>query len=96
MALSFDETSMQVTPVLSVDLGVYSQAMGSAQMLTDGNYFFLCAIVPAGQLGVLTGSGFGIEIQPAEGNRQRHASFKRTGSSAVSSLATKRASTPRR
>ena len=32
---------MQVTPVLSTDLGYYSTAMGSAQLLSDGNYFFM-------------------------------------------------------
>jgi hypothetical protein len=39
-------TPCEVTPVLSVDLGVYSVAMGSAQMLANNNYFFLAAIVP--------------------------------------------------
>jgi arylsulfate sulfotransferase len=41
MALTVDETTMQLTPVLSVDLGVYSPALGSAQLLSNGNYFFL-------------------------------------------------------
>jgi len=40
MALTVDETNMQVTPVISQDLGVYSNAMGSAQLLEGGNYFF--------------------------------------------------------
>jgi len=47
MALNFDETSMQVTPLAAVDLGQYSEAMGSAQLLDDGNYFFVAAIVVA-------------------------------------------------
>jgi arylsulfate sulfotransferase len=34
-----------VTPVVSYDLGGYSTAMGSAQMLSDGNYFFINPIV---------------------------------------------------
>lgn len=63
MALTIDETSMQVMPVLSVDLGVYSSAMGSAQLLEDGNYFFLAAIV-AGGSGL---TGYDIQIQPAPG-----------------------------
>jgi hypothetical protein len=45
MALTIDETSMQVTPVLSADLGVYSDALGSAQLLSDGSYFFLAGTV---------------------------------------------------
>lgn len=40
MALTVDETTMQVTPVISQDLGVLSIAMGSAQLLEDGNFFF--------------------------------------------------------
>jgi len=57
MALQLDESSMQVTPVLSVDLGVFSFACGSAQLLGDGNYFFL-----AGYLQNTTGDA--IEIYP--------------------------------
>jgi hypothetical protein len=34
-----------VTPLVSYDLGGYSTAMGSAQMLSDGNYFFVDPIV---------------------------------------------------
>ena len=41
MALSFSESSLQASPVLSTDLGSYSPAMGSAQLLPDGNYFFM-------------------------------------------------------
>jgi arylsulfate sulfotransferase len=40
MALTVDETTMQVTPVLSVSLGVYANALGSAQLLSDGLYLF--------------------------------------------------------
>lgn len=36
---------MAVTQVVSYDLGAYSTAMGSAQLLSDGNYFFLNPIV---------------------------------------------------
>jgi arylsulfate sulfotransferase len=58
MALTVDEATMQVTPVLSADLGVYSDALGSAQLLAplsfwnptapsafEGNYFFLAGTV---------------------------------------------------
>ena len=63
MSLMVDEATMQVTPVLSVDLGVYSSAMGSAQLLADGNYFFLAAVVANG----LSLYGYDIEIQPTFG-----------------------------
>jgi hypothetical protein len=45
MALTFNESTMQVTPVLSTSLGYFSTAMGSAQLLPDGNYFFLAGWV---------------------------------------------------
>ena len=63
MALTMDETALQVTPVLSVDLGVYSEAMGSAQLLADGNYFFLASLVvnASGQ------TAYDIGIQPTAG-----------------------------
>ncbi len=48
MALTVDETNMQVTPVLSQDLGVFALGDGSAQLLTGGNYFFLAGIVIVG------------------------------------------------
>jgi len=59
MALTVDESTMQVTPVLSVDLGVYSSSSGSAQLLPNGNYFFLAAQVK--------GRSYSIEILPTPG-----------------------------
>jgi len=55
---------MQVTPVMSQDLGVYSGADGSAQLLADGNYFFLPAVVIKGPNNVFCQS---IEIYPTAG-----------------------------
>ena len=54
MALTVDEATMEVTPVLSVSLGVYASAEGSGETLFDGNYFF-----QAGEP-----DGVGIEILP--------------------------------
>jgi len=45
MAFVIDERTLQVTPVLSVNMGVQSFADGSAQLLSDGNYFFLASDV---------------------------------------------------
>jgi arylsulfate sulfotransferase len=60
MALTVDESTLTVTPVVSFDLGSYSQAMGSAQLLGDGNYFFQNAIVYVpGQQGAF---GYSIEL----------------------------------
>lgn len=58
MALTFSEASMTVTPALSTDLGVYSPADGSAQILTNGNYFFQAPLVVTGH-GL---EGFAIEL----------------------------------
>jgi len=63
MALTVDEANLQVSPVLSDDLGVYSPSSGSAQLLNNGYYFFLAAQV-------LTHPGtasFSIELKPTRG-----------------------------
>jgi hypothetical protein len=38
--LRIDEPNRMVTPLLNADLGVYAAAVGSAQLLRDGNYHF--------------------------------------------------------
>ncbi len=37
---TLDESSMTATPVVNVDLGIYSDRVGSAQRLSNGNYYF--------------------------------------------------------
>jgi arylsulfate sulfotransferase len=63
MALNFNEATMQVTPVLSADLGYYSTANGSAQLLPDGNYFFTAAVVAV----LNTLDSYALEILPTAG-----------------------------
>jgi len=63
MALTLDETNLQVTPILSVDLGAFSTADGSAQLLSNGNYFY----VPATVLVALNDVSYSIEILPTPG-----------------------------
>ncbi|MGA2738086.1 MAG: aryl-sulfate sulfotransferase [Bryobacteraceae bacterium] len=53
-----------VAPVLSDSLGVYSEAMGSAQLMSNGNYFYLAAIVSVPQMGY---AGYSIGILPTSG-----------------------------
>jgi len=62
MAVTFSESTMQVTPVVSLDLGTYSLAMGSAQLLSNGNYFFENPIV----FNILSGTttGYSMELAP--------------------------------
>lgn len=43
-AYFIDETHRVAHPVLNADLGVYSFALGSAQLLSNGNYHFLAGI----------------------------------------------------
>ncbi len=43
-AYNIDETHMIANPVLNASLGVYSFALGSAQLLSNGNYHFLPGI----------------------------------------------------
>ena len=38
--LDIDENNRTVTVVLNADLGVFSEAVGSAQLLRDGSYHF--------------------------------------------------------
>ena len=64
MSLIVDETNLQVTPVLSADLGVFGQAMGTAELLSDGNYFFLA---PAVKLISNTAGSYAIQILPTPG-----------------------------
>lgn len=62
MALTIDQTTMTLTPVVSYDLGGFSTAMGSADLLSDGNYFFENAIVFVSvDVGTL---GYSFEISP--------------------------------
>ncbi|HTQ57591.1 MAG TPA: aryl-sulfate sulfotransferase [Bryobacteraceae bacterium] len=63
MALTLDENTMQVSPILSVDLGVYSSGLGSAQLLSNGNYFFLAGATSTGH----GTQSYSIEILPTPG-----------------------------
>lgn len=42
--LNVDQTTMTATPMILTDLGVYSQALGSASLLLNGDYHFLAGI----------------------------------------------------
>ena len=61
MAVNFSEETMRGTAVLSSDLGYFSTAMGSAQLLSNGDYFFQPAIVLTPQL---TTAGYSMEVAP--------------------------------
>jgi hypothetical protein len=61
MSLTVDETSMTVTPLLSQDLGYFGFALGSAQLLGNGNYFFQPGIV------LPTSSSYDLEVLPTAG-----------------------------
>jgi len=65
MALTIDEAKRQVTPVLSQDLTYYSQADGSAQLLSNGNYFFQPGVVF--DSAKLTDVAFVLELFPTAG-----------------------------
>jgi hypothetical protein len=61
MALSLDITNMTVTPVMSQDLGYFAFALGSAQLLGNGNYLFQPGIVAPDS------SDYSIEVLPTAG-----------------------------
>jgi len=62
MAFTIDQPAMTLTPLVSYDLGGFSTAMGSADLLSGGNYFFENAIVFVSvEVGTL---GYSLEIGP--------------------------------
>jgi hypothetical protein len=61
MALTVDFNRFTVTPVISQDLGYYSEALGSAQLLSNGNYFFQPGTVAP------EGSSYSLELVPTAG-----------------------------
>jgi len=46
--LSIDETNKTVSLLVNADVGVYSQALGSAQLLPNGNYMYQSGTFPFG------------------------------------------------
>jgi hypothetical protein len=56
--LRIDETNMQVSLLMNADLGVYAFALGSAQLLPNGNAHFLAGVVNPG------GKAYSIEVRP--------------------------------
>jgi len=64
MALTVNESTMQVTPVLSQSLNEYAAADGSAQLLSNGDYFFFPGTV---LVNLTTQDSFSIEIFPTPG-----------------------------
>ena len=67
MAITFDQDAMTVSVSpegVSLDLGAYSTAMGSAEMLADGNYFFENPIVVDFGLGATVGNSMEIGPDP--------------------------------
>lgn len=59
--LNVDEAAMTVTPVLSQDLGYYGFALGSSQLLSNGNYLFQPGLV------LPSYNSYSIELQPTPG-----------------------------
>src|SRR4029077_9309634 len=66
-ALAVDEMSRSVRAIFSVDLGVASTALGSAQRLDDGPYHFNAGLVPDPD-GAFGEEALSVQIDPA-GNR---------------------------
>ena len=75
MALTVDETAFMVTPVLTQDLGYYSFALGSAQLLPNGNYHFQPGFIQPG------GLNYSIELFPTAGTTGASPVFNLEGGS---------------
>lgn len=61
LALTVNESTMTVTPVMEANLGFYSPANGSSGELSNGNFFFLNPVV---LLNINTNVGYSVEIEP--------------------------------
>ena len=66
--ISLDEVNKIASPVLIQELGYQSNALGSAQLLPNGNYFFQASdIIYASGFPVGNAPSHGLEIQPTTG-----------------------------
>jgi arylsulfate sulfotransferase len=63
MALTVDETNMQVTPVLVASMGVFCEVMGSAALLDNGNYFFQPGLPLSYDIQILPDPGATVGLQ---------------------------------
>jgi len=61
MALDFDETTMQVTPAFVQDIGYFASALGSAQLLDNGDYFYHAGMIQG------TANTYSLEYSPTSG-----------------------------
>jgi arylsulfate sulfotransferase len=57
MSLEVDEVHMTVTPAILQPLGIRSQALGGAELLPDGNYFFQAGMPQAEAIGLAPTTG---------------------------------------
>jgi len=75
-----DQTNMVASLQLNADLGVYSQALGSAQLLQNGNHMFQAGYIK---------SGASVEVQSTEFTPEGTAvyQFQSTGPAQLSRLA---------
>ena len=67
-AISVDEVNFTVSPVLIQDLGYQSDALGSAALLPNGNYFFQASdIIYASGVKVFDDPTHALEVKPTTG-----------------------------
>ncbi len=60
-ALTIDQTAMTASVTVNVDMGVFSVAVGSAQLLDNGSYHFDSGWIPTGPS---TATAQSVEVQP--------------------------------
>ena len=82
MALNVDESALTVTPVLSQDLGYFGLALGSAQLLSNGNYHFQPGFVAPNasdyseEYAPISGSTLGTQVYDLESGCESYRSFR--------------------
>ena len=84
IALTVDEPGLTVTPVLSQDLGYFGYALGSAQLLNNGNFHFQPAYVTPKDWSYsieyvpVAGTTIGTQVYSLESQAPSYRSFRMT------------------
>jgi arylsulfate sulfotransferase len=75
-ALQLDESTLTARLVHNADLGVYSVAVGSAQLLDNGNYFFDCGFLADGTAVSVEVTPLGVPVHTLYSSAPEYRTFR--------------------
>ncbi len=75
-AMELDETNRTVKWTLNADLGVFSAAVGSAQLLDNGNYFFDCGFLSNGTAISIEVNALGVPVHSLRSTAPEYRTFR--------------------